>query len=153
MPRENQRQKYDHWWEWSVDDANIENWYIQQGPEYAAKHGPSLFTDYKALFRLYWPEDDEHRWEDAILHAILDNDFTSLMGPASCVVGSTRILDAQTGEEPTIEELFESRKAPCVMTLNGPAKAEVPFLKGTADVFRVTLTDGSEFTATGNTGF
>ena len=83
MPRDNERVKYDHSWDWAIDDAQIENWYIQQGPEDVLQRGRTLFTHYKALFRLYWPEDDEHRWEDAILHAILDSDFTTLMGPGS----------------------------------------------------------------------
>ena len=37
-----------------------------------------------------------------------------------------------------------------MMTLGGPILADVPFIKGTAELFEVILDDGSKFTATAN---
>lgn len=75
--------------EW--DDAQIECWMIQQitqhGPGF--KRGNGLFFHYKRLFRLYWPNEDEHRWEDAALQAILSNQFTTLMGSTGSCKTST----------------------------------------------------------------
>ena len=82
--------------------------------------------------------DAENWWRNVI--------FT---GAASCVAGHTKILNPQTGKETTIEDLFKAGKPSCVMTLGGPAMAETPFIKGTAELFEVTLDDGSKFTATG----
>lgn len=71
------------------DDAQIENYCIRQSDEWRDRSGTTLFQHYKALFRLYWKEDDEHKWEDAILHAILENQFTTIMGCAASTKTTT----------------------------------------------------------------
>lgn len=73
------------WDDEKFDPAMIENYQIQQGESYCKANGTNLFYHYKNLFRLYWPDDDQHKWEDAILRAILANQFTTIMGcAASC---------------------------------------------------------------------
>lgn len=74
---------------------------------------------------------------------------TALNGCAACVAGHTKLLNPITGEEPTIQELCERQIAPVVMTLNGPAIAGIPFLKGQDDLYEVVLVNGKRFTATG----
>jgi len=71
------------------DDAKIENYFIKRGEDFCRSQGRSLFFHYKQLFRLYWPEDDEHRWEDSILKAILANQFTTIMGCAASTKTTT----------------------------------------------------------------
>lgn len=44
------------------------------------QYGEGLFYHMKAMQSLIWPEDDHHRWSDVILHGILDNRITILMG-------------------------------------------------------------------------
>ena len=73
------------WDDEKFDPAMIENYQIQQGESYCKANGTTLFYHYKNLFRLYWPDDDQHKWEDAILRAILANQFTTILGcAASC---------------------------------------------------------------------
>jgi len=82
--------RYGEKWDLSVsDDAHIENFCIQQTEAWRKKRGTTLYTHYKRLFRLYWPEDDENRWEDEILKAILDNQFTTIMGCAASTKTTT----------------------------------------------------------------
>jgi len=71
------------------DAAQIENYCIQQTDEWRESIGTTLFDHYKSLFRIYWKEDDEHKWEDAILQAILDNQFTTIMGCAASTKTTT----------------------------------------------------------------
>lgn len=67
--------------EWNdADDAQVECWCIRKGEAWIKSQGRDLFFHYKRLFRLYWPHEDEHRWEDDSLRAILSNQFTTLMG-------------------------------------------------------------------------
>ena len=72
-----------------LDRAMIENHCIKQGDAWRKVGGTTLFDHYKALFRLYWPDDDQHRWEDAILRAILANQFTTVMGCAASTKTTT----------------------------------------------------------------
>lgn len=77
-------QKYGAKWDADSSDlAQIECYCIQQSDSWRKARGTTLFQHYKSLFRLYWPEDDENRWEDEILKAILDNQFTTIMGCAA----------------------------------------------------------------------
>jgi hypothetical protein len=117
-------------------------------PRIAAKYGQGLFHHYRAAMSAAWPEDDHHRWSDLILKTYLEERITVITGPRDCVSGDTRIPDPITGEQPTIAELCERQVAPTVMTVNGPEQAEIPFLKGTAELFEVTCANGSRFKAT-----
>lgn len=77
---------------WDVehfDDAQIECYCIQQSDEWRQKTGTTLFEHFKNLFRLFWGEDDDHRWEDSILKAILENQFTTIMGCAASTKTTT----------------------------------------------------------------
>lgn len=81
---------YNRTWDLSkIDRAEIENLCIQQPDSWRKKNGTTLALHYKNLFRLYWPEDDEHRWEDSILDAILANQFTTIMGCAASTKTTT----------------------------------------------------------------
>lgn len=71
-----------------------------------------------------------------------------LSGPAGCVAGDTKLFDPITGDEPTFRWLTENRVRPWVQTLHGPVLADVPFMKGTAELFRVELTNGHYADAT-----
>lgn len=72
------------------DDAQIECWVIEHWNELNADaRSRGLFFHYKRLFRLYWPNEDEQRWEDDSLRAILSNQFTTLMGSAGSCKTST----------------------------------------------------------------
>src|SRR5437764_390269 len=71
-------------------------------------------------------------------------------GPAGCVAGETRIYNPVTGEHTPIKELYERKEAPIVQTLIGAVQAEVPFRKGVADLYRVTLASGRQCLVTGN---
>lgn len=65
------------------------------------------------------------------------------------MLGSTRILNPLTGEQPTIQALCDAGIAPTVMTMNGPEVAEIPFLKGRDAIYEITLASGEKFAATG----
>ena len=81
---------YNRNWDLSkFDRAMIENFCIQQTDAWRNAAGTTLVQHYKSLFRLYWPEDDEHRWEDSILDAILANQFTTIMGCAASTKTTT----------------------------------------------------------------
>ena len=71
-------------------------------------------------------------------------------GPAECVAGETLIHDCATGLDISIQDLAETQTAPIVKTLYGQEKAGIPFCKGTAKLFRVTLESGVSFLATKN---
>lgn len=112
------------------------------------ENGLGLFDHYLNMHGLLWPEDKQHRWFKLGLKAIVENKLTIMLGCANCVSGDTRILNPLTGEQPTIRELCENGISPTVMTLNGPARAGIPFVKGEADLFLVKLSNGNEFQAT-----
>lgn len=76
-------------WPLGTDDAQIEVWCIKKGEEWIKSQGRDLYFHFKRLFRIYWPEDDEHRWEDSILKTICDNRFSSIMGCAASAKTTT----------------------------------------------------------------
>lgn len=88
-----QLQKYGLLWDEETDDAQMECEIIRRGGSWTGKNGQTLghglFFHYKRLFRLYWPHEDENRWEDASLEAILSNQFTTLSGCSGSVKTST----------------------------------------------------------------
>src|SRR5260221_11296123 len=71
-------------------------------------------------------------------------------GPAGCIAGETRIYNPVTGEHVPVKELYEKKIAPIVQTLMGAIQADVPFRKGIADLYRVTLASGRQCVVTGN---
>lgn len=114
--------------------------------------GLGLSAHLENMRRIIWPElDGEHngqRWHKLCRDNIADHKITVLMGPGSCVVGETRLLDPTTGTQLPIAAFCKSRKRPMVMTLDGPKLAKVPFLKGHSELVRVTLQSGKEFIST-----
>lgn len=46
--------------------------------------GMGLFTHYRNLQTLLWPDYDHHRWSDLLLQSILDNRVTAILGPKDC---------------------------------------------------------------------
>jgi len=71
-----------------------------------------------------------------------------LEGAAECVSGDTVLHDYATDLDMTIEEMSKNGIAPIVMTLRGLQQAEIPFLKGVDELYKVTCYDGSSFTGT-----
>jgi hypothetical protein len=76
-----------------------------------------------------------------------------LDGPGGCIAGETLMYNPVTGEHTPIKELYEKRIAPIVQTLMGAIQADVPFRKGVADLYRVTLASGRQCIVTGNHRF
>jgi len=68
--------------------------------------------------------------------------------PAGCIAAETRLFDPTTGEHVPIGELHRCGIAPMVATLYGPRRASVPFVKGVAPLYRVTLETGQSFLGT-----
>lgn len=70
---------------WS--DAEVERYMIQQGGHWTDGKGrpcgDGLEAHFKRYWALLWPEDAQTWWTDLILHEVLKNQFTSLVGPAS----------------------------------------------------------------------
>lgn len=60
---------------------------IQQGGTWRmgrATVGAGLYTHYRNLQSLLWPDHDHHRWSDLILQTILENRVTAIVGPKDC---------------------------------------------------------------------
>lgn len=89
-----------------------------------------------------------HSWTNRIIDAACTERFVGLSGCSGCVAGHTKLLDPITGREPTFEYLYANGISPTVMTLDGPRKASVPFIKGEADLFEIVLENGYRFVAT-----
>jgi len=141
-------------WPSGTDQLRVEMWMIKHEGKHTKKDGSvvgkGLPFHYEAMRKLLWPELEDHRWNSLCRDEILKNKVTVLMGPGSCLLGSTKILNPITGAEPTIQELCESGIAPMVMTLHGPKMAGVPYVKGYEELYEVVLDDGSKFTSTPN---
>lgn len=89
----NPRERYGLNWPEGMDDAQIECYCIRKGGQWTENgrtFGNGDFFHYKRLFKLYWPEEVEHRWEDESLKTILSNQFSTLMG----CTGSTKTSTA-----------------------------------------------------------
>ena len=104
---------------------------------------------------LLWNRDDlpekmfvKHPWAEQIVHECINEKYLAIGGAASCVAGDTRMLNPLTGESPTIQSLCESNTRPWVQTLNGPVLADVPYLKGTKQLFEYKLSNGGSFRCT-----
>jgi len=111
--------------------------------------GAPLFDLYREMQTLLWGDRCEHNdWSDLMLRTILGERITTVYGPHDCIAGHTRLFDPTTGNRPTIKSLCDEGIAPVVMTLKGPRRASVPFIKGHAPLFEVVCSDGSRFTGT-----
>lgn len=75
--------KYGMTWPDGSDLAYIEKWCIVKGEDWIKSQGRTLFFHYHNLFRLFWPEDDDQRWEREILKTIVENRFCAIMGCAA----------------------------------------------------------------------
>lgn len=87
-------------------------------------------------------------WSDKMFNGMIDYDYIGIAGCGSCVSGDTKMLDPITNESPTIKELCDQNKRPTVMTLHGPVKADVPYLKGRDRLYEFELEDGSKIKCT-----
>ncbi len=147
--------KYSALWPEDNDPLEIEMNCIRLGGKWVNKSGihcgQGLSFHYEQMRRIIWPElDGDHngqRWHALTREEIIRNKITVLAG-CGCVAGSTRIPNPITGESPTIESLYANRIQPTVMTLHGPELASIPFIKGYDRLYRITLADGSSFSAT-----
>ena len=89
MPK---RQKYGLNFEENWDDAQIECHMIRKGGRWKERgqtFGLGMYHHYYQLFRLYWPHEDQNRWEQEILKTILSNQFVTLMGSSGSTKTST----------------------------------------------------------------
>lgn len=89
-----------------------------------------------------------HKWSISMVRNFCTHKYAGVGGAASCVAGDTRLLNPLTGELPTIQSLCESNTRPWVQTLNGPVLADVPYLKGTKELFEFKLSNGESFRCT-----
>lgn len=71
-----------------------------------------------------------------------------LSGPAGCVAPETRIYLPLTDEHVAIADLHKNKIAPVVLTTGGPARAEVPFVKGTARLHLFRFVSGKSCVVT-----
>jgi hypothetical protein len=69
-----------------MSDAEIERYMIQQGGRWMRRGrevGEGLVHHFKAYWAELWPDDSQTWWTDLILKEVLENQFISLVGPAS----------------------------------------------------------------------
>lgn len=71
-----------------------------------------------------------------------------LTGPYECLAGESLLFDPISQTSQPIEWYYRNRIAPTVLTLYGATKANIPFLKGYAPLYRVVLESGHSFIAT-----
>lgn len=87
------RAKYGLMFHGDEDDAEIECHMIRNGGQWLGKSGQlignGLYFHYHRLFRLFWTNEDDQRWEQDCLRAILANQFTTLMGCSGSCKTST----------------------------------------------------------------
>jgi len=145
------REKYGLRWNAAIPDISIEMQMVKKGGVHVNKDGSTsgngLFFHFKEYLRLLWLEIHWNHWSELQVKCYLQYRIMGQIGCASCVSGDTKILDPITGLEPTIRELCENGVFPTVLTLHGPAKAGIPFVKGIADLYELQAGD-SRFTAT-----
>lgn len=112
----------------------------------------SVYEHRKAIIQTIWPEHVYawHEWAARRLKSTCEHHFYTMIGPGGCVSGDTKLLDPITGEEPTFRELVESGTAPIVMTLYGPERACVPYVKGREMLYEIRTSSGKSFLSTAN---
>ena len=72
--------KYGVAWDAVPAPSDIEFNQIRQGKTFLEKAGRSLFHHYRECFKIFWPDDDHHRWSDLVLKSYCENDILVLMG-------------------------------------------------------------------------
>ena len=72
--------KYGVQWSEKPADSDIEFHQIRRGKAELEKEGRSLFHHYRECFKIFWPEDDNHRWSDLILKRYCEEDILVLLG-------------------------------------------------------------------------
>lgn len=70
-------------------------WLIQHDGMVDGEQVASLFTLYRDLQSILWPDDDHHAWSDLMLQTILENRITVIQGPKDC--GKTHVALAKYG--------------------------------------------------------
>jgi len=139
--------KYGLLFPYGSSDYTIEKTMIRSGG-YIDGFGEGLFSHYRRFQTILWGDRCEHHeWSDLILKTLLEERYTLIQGSRDCLSGDTPLFDPTTGRSPTIKALVDSNRKPTVMTLMGPMAGSVPFLRGTAQLLEIRLSDGSRFRA------
>lgn len=87
------RSRYGADWPADWNDLQIERYCIQKGGKWlhdGFECGAGLFEHYRNAQRLMWPKDDETRWTNQGLQAILENDVSVFMGASD--TGKTHLI-------------------------------------------------------------
>lgn len=75
-----------------------------------------------------------------------------VVGGMGCISAETRIYDTELNEHVAVADLVNEKRAPVVLAWTGtrlePIRASVPYLKGKASLYRVTMKSGNSFVAT-----
>lgn len=143
---------YDLQWPEAMDPLAIEMSMCKTGGTVKRKDGSvvgnGLFWHWKRAQEILWPEKKWHRWNELQAESYLKYRTLVVLGPASCVHGDTLIFDPIRKINATIREWCDANVHPFVETLIGPCLGGVPFLKGKADLFLISLENGNHFRAT-----
>ena len=138
------------------DPLDPENWHALSEREYT-EASQRLDKTYRVLFEL---GDDPvfHHLHGALLipwqlmAAKFKQPVIVEIGGYACVAQETRIYDAELNQHIPIVELANKNRAPLVLAWTGTrfveVRATVPFLKGKADLYRVTTESGRQITTT-----
>lgn len=141
-----------------LEDYNLELYAFRIGHK-AEDGGLGRYWHLKKAMSMITPGIQNHDWSDRQYRSLCDDSlahqvgntihrYVRWIGCASCVAGTTKIFNPITGEDPTIENLYQLQIKPTVQTLIGPIEARVPFVKGYEELYLIRLEDGSEFKAT-----
>lgn len=88
MASQNQITKYGARWPANSNPLAIEFACIQRGGQWQDASGNTcgagLFEHYMAARKLIWPHRYRHKWTDLMYKEFINNEFTVLMGSASC---------------------------------------------------------------------
>lgn len=83
MPKE----KYGLRWPDETDPAEVERYMLKKGGKFTEANGKTygngLLFHFKEYWNYLWPNDSQTWWTDLILSNVIENTFTSLVGPAS----------------------------------------------------------------------
>jgi len=93
VPAANQPKTFSRYgleWYSGNSDLDVEFEIISQTDEWRKANGLTLFEHYKAAQTLLWPTDDNHKWSDLGLRAIVDNEVSIFLGSSDS--GKTRTM-------------------------------------------------------------
>jgi len=144
-------EKYGVKWIGNLNDLQIELYCFRDGTLALGGQEDDRPFHFKQIVKMLWGPKSKKPyvwdpWTDKMLEAACDHKYVWLSGCAACVAGETVIPNPVTGENPTIKELYDAGSETTVMTLYGPSKASVPFVKGCEELYEVRLSNGSSFT-------